>query len=71
MTDDRRLADPSGGTGPHARPDRSRPRHLRAGLTACARAWGFTGPSHFTRRFRAAYGVTPRRLRAAPPGPAE
>ncbi|MFE0472933.1 helix-turn-helix domain-containing protein [Streptomyces sp. NPDC058947] len=39
--------------------------------TACARAWGFTGPSHFTRRFRAAYGVTPRRLRAAPPGPAE
>jgi hypothetical protein len=31
---------------------------------------GFTGPGHFTRRFRAGYGETPRRLRAAPPGPA-
>ncbi|MEE1806740.1 AraC family transcriptional regulator [Streptomyces sp. BE133] len=25
-----------------------------------ARAWGFTDASHFTRRFRGAYGVTPR-----------
>ncbi|WSV42983.1 AraC family transcriptional regulator [Streptomyces sp. NBC_01077] len=24
---------------------------------------GFTSPSHFTRRFRAAYGVTPREWR--------
>ncbi|MEV5355358.1 helix-turn-helix domain-containing protein [Streptomyces sp. NPDC052693] len=39
-------------------------------VASVARAWGFTDPSHFTRRFRAAYGVTPRRLRAAPPGPA-
>ncbi|MEV7082993.1 helix-turn-helix domain-containing protein [Streptomyces sp. NPDC093516] len=39
-------------------------------VASVARAWGFTDPSHFTRRFRAAYGVTPRRLRAALPGPA-
>ncbi|MFE6197794.1 helix-turn-helix domain-containing protein [Streptomyces sp. NPDC057838] len=43
--------------------------HTRT-VASVARAWGFTDPSHFTRRFRAAYGVTPRRLRAAPPGPA-
>ncbi|MFI8371060.1 helix-turn-helix domain-containing protein [Streptomyces sp. NPDC085466] len=30
-----------------------------------AHAWGFSTPSHFSRRFRAAYGVTPRQWRAA------
>ncbi len=40
-------------------------------VASVARAWGFTDPSHFTRRFKAAYGVTPRRWRASQPGPAE
>ncbi|MET9865552.1 MULTISPECIES: helix-turn-helix domain-containing protein [unclassified Streptomyces] len=40
-------------------------------VASVARAWGFTDPSHFTRRFKAAYGVTPRRWRAAQSGPAE
>ncbi|MFF6888472.1 helix-turn-helix domain-containing protein [Streptomyces sp. NPDC012421] len=30
-----------------------------------AHAWGFSTPSHFSRRFKAAYGVTPRQWRAA------
>ncbi|MFF5635847.1 helix-turn-helix transcriptional regulator [Streptomyces sp. NPDC012825] len=30
-----------------------------------ARAWGFSTPSHFSRRFKAAYGVTPRQWRAS------
>jgi AraC-like DNA-binding protein len=29
-------------------------------IAAVARSWGFTNPSHFTRRFRAAYGVSPQ-----------
>ena len=28
-----------------------------------ARNWGFTDPTHFTRRFRSAYGLTPSELR--------
>ncbi|MEU0387737.1 helix-turn-helix domain-containing protein [Streptomyces chartreusis] len=40
-------------------------------VASVARAWGFTDPSHFTRRFKAAYGVTPRQWRAWAPGPAE
>jgi AraC-like DNA-binding protein len=39
-------------------------------IASVARAWGFTDPSHFTRRFKAAYGVTPRRWRASASGPA-
>ncbi len=31
-------------------------------IAAVARGWGFTNPSYFTSRFRAAYGVTPRQL---------
>ncbi|MFD5739100.1 helix-turn-helix domain-containing protein [Streptomyces massasporeus] len=30
------------------------------GVAAVARRWGFTSPSHFSRAFRAAYGMTPR-----------
>lgn len=41
-------------------------------VAAVARACGFTDPSHFTRRFRAAYGATPREVqREASRGPAE
>jgi AraC-like DNA-binding protein len=29
-------------------------------IEAVARSWGFTDPSYFSRRFRAAYGVSPR-----------
>jgi AraC-like DNA-binding protein len=29
-------------------------------IAAIARSWGFTSPSHFTTRFRAAYGISPR-----------
>jgi AraC-like DNA-binding protein len=30
------------------------------GIAAVARRWGFTDPTHFGRRFRAAYGLSPR-----------
>ncbi|MDQ0746748.1 AraC-like DNA-binding protein [Streptomyces africanus] len=33
---------------------------LGYGVAAVARRWGFVSPSHFSRVFRAAYGVTPR-----------
>jgi AraC-like DNA-binding protein len=32
-------------------------------VAAIARRWGFTNPSFFSRRFRAAYGMTPRAWR--------
>jgi AraC-like DNA-binding protein len=34
-----------------------------AGIGAVARRWGFTDPTHFGRRFRAAYGLSPREWR--------
>ncbi|CAM5662957.1 putative transcriptional activator NphR [Streptomyces afghaniensis 772] len=33
---------------------------LGYGVAAVARRWGFVSPSHFSRAFRAAYGMTPR-----------
>ncbi|MFE3644306.1 helix-turn-helix domain-containing protein [Streptomyces sp. NPDC059169] len=39
------------------------PRHAGLPVSAVAARCGFTSPSHFTRRFRAAYGVTPREWR--------
>ncbi len=36
-----------------------------AGIAAAACRWGFTDPTHFGRRFRAAYGITPREWRQA------
>jgi AraC-like DNA-binding protein len=35
-------------------------------IGAVARSWGFTGPSHFTTRFRAAYGLSPVEYRQYP-----
>ena len=35
------------------------------GIAAVARQWGFTDPTHFGRRFRAAYGLSPREWRQA------
>ncbi|MFC7258446.1 helix-turn-helix domain-containing protein [Streptomyces lutosisoli] len=34
-------------------------------IGSVARAGGFTDPSHFTRRFKEAYGVTPQEWRRA------
>jgi len=36
------------------------PAGLRRSIAATARTCGFQDPSHFTRRFRAAYGLSPR-----------
>lgn len=43
----------------------SRSRHLT--ILTIAQRHGFVDVTHFTRRFREAYGVTPGRLRRAPP----
>ncbi|MFI5912162.1 helix-turn-helix domain-containing protein [Dactylosporangium sp. NPDC051541] len=45
-----------------ARADLTAPRPRHTSIAAVARAWGFTSPSYFTSRFRAAFGVTPRQL---------
>ncbi|MEV5311170.1 helix-turn-helix domain-containing protein [Streptomyces sp. NPDC052610] len=42
------------------RRDLLRPATARLGVAAVARRWGFVSASHFSRVFRAAYGVTPR-----------
>jgi AraC-like DNA-binding protein len=38
-------------------------RHLT--IAAVARRWGFANPGHFSRRFRAAYGLTPSEWRSS------
>jgi AraC-like DNA-binding protein len=45
-----------------ARADLARSQERRS-ITDIARSWGFRDPSHFTRRFRGAYGLTPREWR--------
>ncbi|MEV5798686.1 helix-turn-helix transcriptional regulator [Streptomyces collinus] len=40
--------------------DLLRPDAQSGGVAAVARRWGFVSPSHFSRAFRAAYGMTPR-----------
>ncbi|MHA6630029.1 helix-turn-helix domain-containing protein [Pseudonocardia sichuanensis] len=45
-----------------AREELRRPGSRRS-VTAIARSWGFRDPTHFTRRFRAAYGMTPTEWR--------
>lgn len=37
-----------------------RPRRTRPAVSAVAHRWGFVSPAHFSRAFRAAYGMTPR-----------
>ncbi|MFD9537567.1 helix-turn-helix domain-containing protein [Streptomyces sp. NPDC060010] len=46
-----------------ARSDLAARQEHRRSITDIARSWGFRDPSHFTRRFRAAYGLTPREWR--------
>ncbi|WP_432571515.1 AraC family transcriptional regulator [Kineococcus sp. SYSU DK005] len=55
--------------------ERSREQLLAEGsastsIAAVARRCGFSDPSHFSRRFRAAYGITPREWRAVRSGAA-
>ena len=47
-----------------ARRDLARPDSRQRTIAAVGRRWGFSNPSHFTQRFRAAYGMTPREWRA-------
>jgi AraC-like DNA-binding protein len=47
-----------------ARHDLARSDGRQRTVAAVAHRWGFPNPSHFTRRFRAAYGMTPREWRA-------
>ncbi|GAA4930564.1 AraC-like DNA-binding protein [Nonomuraea thailandensis] len=46
-----------------ARSDLTAPEHAHRTIDAIARSWGFTHPGYFTRRFRGAYGLTPREAR--------
>jgi AraC-like DNA-binding protein len=47
-----------------ARGDLARPETRQRTIAAVARHWGFPNASHFTLRFREAYGMTPREWRA-------
>lgn len=46
-----------------ARKDLAAPQFAYRTIEGIARSWGFTNASHFTRRFRRAYGMTPRAWR--------
>ncbi|MEU4691584.1 helix-turn-helix domain-containing protein [Actinoplanes sp. NPDC023714] len=48
-----------------ARHDLMSPGSAGRPIAAVARAWGFRDPTHFTRRFRARYGMTPSQLRTS------
>ena len=47
-----------------ARIDLTSRAHQDRTIAAISRSWGFTSPSHFSTRFRAAYGLSPRDHRA-------
>jgi AraC-like DNA-binding protein len=46
-----------------ARDELTSPRGRNRTIAAVARRWGFADPTHFSRRFRQAYGVSPRECR--------
>ena len=48
-----------------ARDDMANPRFVHKSIAAIGREWGFPGPAHFARRFREAYGMSPREWREA------
>ena len=52
-----------------ARHELLRPESRYRSVAAIARAWGFRDPTHFTRRFKARYGILPSRLRRSPTAP--
>ncbi len=47
------------------RRDLARPSLRGPGVASVARRWGFTSPAHFSRVFRAAYGMSPSEWQAA------
>ena len=47
------------------RADLRDPRLAGLSILEIATRWGFVSPAHFSRTFRAAYGVSPRDARAA------
>lgn len=54
-----------------SRDDLARPEHRNTPIAAIARRWGFANPSHFSRRFRAMYGITPVAWRTLGSGAAD
>lgn len=48
-----------------ARADLARPAARSRSIAGVAHSWGFKDPTHFARRFKAAYGVLPRDWRGA------
>ena len=46
------------------RRDLARQATLGSSVAAIAQRWGFVSPAHFSRTFRATYGVTPREWQA-------
>ncbi len=54
-----------------ARAELAKPASRRRTIAAIATSWGFSNASHFTHRFREAYGLTPREWqdRGDPPSP--
>jgi AraC-like DNA-binding protein len=51
----------------HCRLDLANPRLNARPIEAIAERWGFTIPTHFSRLFRAIYGIPPRDCRNLPP----
>ncbi|MFF4384997.1 helix-turn-helix transcriptional regulator [Kitasatospora sp. NPDC001547] len=47
--------------------DLANPRLNARPIQAIAERWGFSDPAHFSRLFRAAYGIPPRDYRNPPP----
>lgn len=47
----------------HAAQDLHRPALSALSIADIARSWGFADPAHFSRRFKAGYGITPREWR--------
>lgn len=48
----------------HAKAELAHPSARHRSIAAVAWQWGFTDPTHFTRRFRAAYGILPSEWRS-------
>jgi len=46
-----------------ARDELTRPESRQRTIAMVARRWGFSAPTHFSRRFRTAYGLTPSEWR--------
>jgi AraC-like DNA-binding protein len=51
----------------HVRHDLIQPDRRHLPIATIARGWGFRDPTHFTRRFKARYGMTPSQWRRSAP----